>query len=206
MSYLTPLRKTIEVAVLAALFVVSDFAVSESALSEEVQETDGGAFPLPSLAEKPVDSRTSLDLSLPYSSFDKEKGWLKQFWGRPFRDQLLLGMWTLHFESGDDQESNNRLIGAVYKGYYGGTFINTHGDRVWSGGWQRTLYQQKYGEVEVEAGYRAGIMYGYKRYLKLGNTRLFPLFQALLDVEYKNVGVQFSWAGVVLTVGFYYRF
>ncbi|MCW7555174.1 hypothetical protein NX722_21605 [Endozoicomonas gorgoniicola] len=206
MSYLTRLRKTIVVAVLAALLFASNFAVSESVLSEETQETESVVSEFPDLSEKPADSQTSLDLSLPYSSFDEEKGWLKQLWGRPFRDQLLLGMWTLHLESGDDQESNNRLIGAVYKGYYGGTFINTHGDRVWSGGWQRTLYQQKYGEVEVEAGYRAGIMYGYKRYLKLGNTRLFPLFQALLDVEYKNVGVQFSWAGVVLTAGFYYRF
>ena len=97
-------------------------------------------------------------------------------------------------------------MAGAYKGYYGGTFINTHGDRVWSGGWQRTLFQQKYGDMEVEAGYRAGIMYGYRRYLKLGNTRLFPLFQALLDVDYKNFGVQLSWAGVVLTAGFYYRF
>ncbi|MET4692764.1 hypothetical protein V5J35_002855 [Endozoicomonas sp. NE40] len=206
MSYLTRLRKTIVVAVMATLFFVSDFAVSESVLSEETQETEGVVSELPDLSVKPADSKTSLDLSLPYNSFDKEKGWLKQLWGRPFRDQLLLGMWTLHLEPGEDQESNNRLIGAVYKGFYGGTFINTHGDRVWSGGWQRTLFQQKYGEIEVEAGYRTGIMYGYKRYLKLGNTRLFPLFQALLDVDYKNFGVQLSWAGVVLTAGFYYRF
>ncbi|AMO54788.1 hypothetical protein GZ77_19440 [Endozoicomonas montiporae] len=201
MSYLTQLKKIIVVFVLATPFVMP-----ESVLSDELQETEGVTSELPDLSEKPVDSKTTLDLSLPYNSFDQEKGWMKQLWGRPFRDKLYLGMWTLHLESGDDQESNNQLIGATYKGYYGGTFINTHRDRVWSGGWQRTLFQQKYGEIEVEAGYRAGMMYGYKRYLKLGNSRWFPLFQALLDVEYKNFGVQFSWAGVVLTAGFYYRF
>ena len=201
MSYLPHLRKIIVVFVLATSFIMP-----ESVLSEEPGEAEGVISEYPELSEKPVDSQTTLDLSLPYNSFEEEKGWVDQLWGRPFRDKLYLGMWTLHLESGDDQNSNNELIGGTYKGYYGGTFINTHSDRVWTGGWQRTLFQKKYGEIEVEAGYRAGLMYGYKRYLKLGNTRWFPLFQALLDVEYKNFGMQFSWAGVVLTAGFYYRF
>ena len=115
-------------------------------------------------------------------------------------------MWTLHLDPGDDQENNNELIGFTYKGYFGGTFINTHSDRVWSAGWQRTLFQQKYGEFDVEAGYRAGIMYGYTKYLTLYDTRFFPLVQAVLDIDYKGFGVELSWAGVVLTAGFYYRF
>ncbi|WP_252178212.1 hypothetical protein [Endozoicomonas sp. 4G] len=142
------------------------------------------------------------DTSLPYNSFVRETGWVEQIWGRPFRDRLYLGMWTLHLECGDDQESNNQLIGLSYKGYYGGTFVNTHSNRVWSGGVQRTLFQQKYGEFDIEAGYRAGIMYGYKEYL----SRVFPLVQGLLDIDYKGFGIEFSYAAVVFTAGFYYRF
>ena len=148
----------------------------------------------------------SLDLSLPYNSLIEEDNWVHRLWGRPFRDRLYLGMWTLHFQDGKDQEDENQLIGASWKGYFGGTFINTHGDRVFSAGVQRTVFQQNYGELEVEAGYRAGMMYGYKRYLTLYDTRLFPLLQAVLDIEYKQFGVELSWAGVVVTAGLYYRF
>lgn len=190
MSNLTRL-KIIVVAAVAALAM--HFIAPESVLSEELYKTEDAVAELP-------------DLSLPYSSFDEESGWVDQLWGRPFRDRLYLGMWTLHFKPSDDQENNNQLIGASYKGYYGGTFINTHGDRVWSAGWQRTLFQKKYGEIEVEAGYRTGMMYGYKKYLKLGDTRFFPLLQVLLDIEYKNFGAELSWAGVVFAAGFYYRF
>ncbi|WP_062263949.1 hypothetical protein [Endozoicomonas arenosclerae] len=156
--------------------------------------------------EESEEPPVTVDTYSPYNSFEEESGWVDQIWGRPSRDHIYLGMWTLHLDPGDDQENNNELIGFTYKGYYGGTFINTHSDRVWSAGWQRTLFQQKYGEFDVEAGYRAGIMYGYKKYLTLYDTRFFPLIQAVLDIDYKGFGLELSWAGVVLTAGFYYRF
>ncbi|KEQ18188.1 hypothetical protein [Endozoicomonas numazuensis] len=155
---------------------------------------------------KEVEVIQTLEIDLAYDSFEQESGWVDQIWGRPSRDHIYLGMWTLHLDPGDDQENNNELVGFSYKGYYGGTFINTHRDRVWSAGWQRTLFQQKYGEFDVGAGYRAGLMYGYKKYLTLYDTRFFPLAQAVLDIDYKGFGVELSWAGVVLTAGFYYRF
>ncbi|MRI31720.1 hypothetical protein EOPP23_01755 [Endozoicomonas sp. OPT23] len=141
----------------------------------------------------------------PYISFHEEGGWSAKLWGKPFDNRLLLGMWTHHFESGDDQENNNELLGMVYNGYYVGTFINTHSDRVVSAGWQRKLYSLSSGEWSVEAGYRAGVMYGYKKYLRAFDTDFFPLFQTLLDVSYKNVGLELSWAGVVMTAGFYFK-
>ena len=199
MKLLDNLKKIIVISTLGPMVLLS-----ESVLSEDSPEPEVSALGSNQTWRK--GKPEPLDLSLPYNAFTEEQDWLNQLWGRPSQDKLYLGMWTLHFKSGKEQENNNELIGFTWGGYYGGTFINTHGDRVWSGGWQRTLYQKKYGEIEVEAGYRAGMMYGYKKYLKMGNTRFFPLFQTLLDIGYKNVGVELSWAGVVFTAGFYYRF
>lgn len=145
-------------------------------------------------------------LSESYNSLAEEAGWLGKLWGEPFRNHFYAGMWTHHFSSGDDQENTNNLLAFTYMGYYAGTFINTHRDRVYSAGWQRALYRDKWGGLDVEAGYRAGMMYGYTKYLKLGKSKWFPLLQALLDIDYKGFGMEFSWAGVVLTAGFYYRF
>lgn len=193
------LKKIIVISILGCVVLSPESVLSEDSSEPEVPALESD---LPESENR----KAKLDLSLSYNSFNEEQGWAGHLWGRPFRDKLYLGMWTLHFEPGDDQETNNELLGVAYKGHYGGTFINTHGDRVWSGGWQRTLFQKKYGDVEVEAGYRTGIMYGYKKYLQLGNSRFFPLFQTLLDIEYKNFGVELSWAGVVFTAGFYYCF
>lgn len=148
----------------------------------------------------------SIDLSRSYNSFSENADWVSQWWGRPARDHIYLGMWTVHLQPGKDQENTNNLIGMTYDGYFGGTFINTHGDRTWSAGWQRTLFQERYGDIEVEAGYRAGMMYGYRKFLNLYDTGFFPLLQTVLDIDYKGFGVQLSWAGVVVTAGFYYRF
>ena len=154
------------------------------------------------------DTEKTIDFSLfdNYNSFSEETDWLGKLWGEPFRDHLYLGMWTLHFSSGDDQENTNNLLGFAYKGYYAGTFVNTHRDQVFSAGWQRALYRDKWGVFDVEAGYRTGMMYGYTKYLKLGESKWFPLFQTLLDIDYNGFGMEFSWAGVILSAGFYYRF
>ncbi|WOG28649.1 hypothetical protein [Endozoicomonas sp. 8E] len=174
----------------------ADILLAANTDRESLQMIDEG----PHVKEELVS--VTADTSLPYDSFNEETDWVDQIWGRPSRDHLYLGMWTFHLEGGDDQESNNKLIALSYKGYYGATLINTHCDRVWSGGVQRTLYQQKYGEFDIEAGYRAGIVYGYKEYL----SRVFPLVQAILDIDYEGFGVELSYAAVVFSAGFYYRF
>lgn len=212
MNDLTNLKKIISGAFLALSLLMPERVLSEERAEAEVKvigkiKSEGSIID----DKQPESGSTQSQYpSLSYNSFKEERGWVDQFWGRPFRDRLYFGMWTLHLESRDDQESNNQLIGGTYKGYYGGTFINTHRDRVWSGGCQRTLFQKSYGGVEVEAGYRVGIMYGYKRYLKLGNSKFFPLFQTLLDIGFPNIshnaGIELSWAGVVFSAGFFYRF
>ena len=155
---------------------------------------------------KPIEESFSYDLSKPYNSFSEEDGWLDSLWGQPFRDHIYLGMWTQHFSSGDDQENTNNLLAVSYKGYFLGTFVNTHKDQVYSAGWQRSLYQDKWGEFDVEAGYRLGLMYGYTKFLRLGDSKFFPLVQTVLDIDYNGFGVELSWAGVIVSAGFYYRF
>ncbi len=157
------------------------------------------------------DKTTEIDLDSPASisptiEESTESTWWQTFWGKPARNHLYLGMWTYHFEAGEGQDWNNQLLALAYKGYYGGTFINTHCDRTWSLGVQRTWHQKQYGALDIELGYRMGMMYGYKKYLTLFDTRFFPLFQVVADIEYKNFGIEFSWAGVVATVGFLFRF
>ena len=141
-------------------------------------------------------------LSESYSSFSGESDWVGALWGRPFSDHLYLGMWTLHFQPGDDQESVNNLLGLTYKGYFLGTFRNTHRDQVIAVGWHRALYKDKWGVFDVEAGYRLGLMYGYTKFL----PKLAPLPQAVIDIDYNGFGVELAWAGVVFSGGFYYRF
>ena len=137
-----------------------------------------------------------------YNSFAEESGWADTLWGRPFSNRLYLGMWTVHFQPGDDQENVNNLLGLTYNGYFVGTFRNTHRDQVVAAGWHRALYKDKWGIFDVEAGYRLGLMYGYTKFL----PKLAPLPQAVIDIDYDGFGIELAWAGVVFSGSFYYRF
>jgi hypothetical protein len=136
-----------------------------------------------------------------------KSSWL---WGEPARNGLYLGMWSYHLneESRKDNREEHHLAGLSYNGYYAGTFLNSHNDRVWAAGIQRTVARQQYGELSLEAGYRLGLMHGYDERLSslAGRIPLFPLLQLTLDAYIRNVGVQLSWAGSVLAAGFTYRF
>lgn len=157
-------------------------------------------------ADDNPDSLQSHSTSDPASNEMNASSWKTRFWGRPFRNHLYLGMWSYHFQPRDGQDWNNQLIAVSYHGYYAGTFYNTFSDRSWSLGVQRQWFQNNYGPLDVEVGYRAGLLNGYKNHMNLYDTHLFPLFQVVADIDYKGLGVEFSWAGVVLTAGFFYRF
>ena len=139
----------------------------------------------------------------------EKKSLMSHLWGEASKDHLYLGMWTHHIDSPigqDEHTTNNQLIGGSYKGYYGGTFINSHGDRAWTLGLQRTVYEAPVNNFFVEISYRFGVLYGYKKALRLFDKPIFPLLQVMLDVSYKNVGLEFSWAGVIVSVGGFYLF
>ena len=137
---------------------------------------------------------------------DKTSDWQETLWGTPARNHIYVGMWSYHIKPGDDQDWNNQLLGLAYNGYFGCTFINTHSDRAWVLAVQRSCLQRRYGVLDVDLGYRLGVLYGYKKYLKICGESIFPLFQVITDIEYKNFGIELAWAGVVLTAGFFYRF
>ena len=112
-------------------------------------------------------------------------------------------MWSEHFLDGnDDKRTRHDLVGISYHGYFLGTFLNSHDDRSWGLGMQRAMYKNRDYSLDFELGYRAGLMYGYDDSYEIGDTKLFPLLQVLADVGYGPVGVQFSWAGEVVTAGF----
>lgn len=135
-----------------------------------------------------------------------EKTAMELFWGEPAMDTLYLGMWSYHFVDDDDEyQTNHNLIGLAFKGFYFGTFENSRDDRAWSGGVQRDVYRTTWGPISMEMGYRAGILYGYEK-MQIGNSELFPLIQLYSDIRYKNVGMQFAWAGSAFTAGFLIRF
>ncbi|PJE79959.1 hypothetical protein CI610_01052 [invertebrate metagenome] len=139
----------------------------------------------------------------------QNQDWLYSLWGSPSKDHLYLGMWTFHFESlerSDNYTANNELFGVSYKGIYGGSFRNSHGDRTYTLGLQRTFSDSQYKNLDIELGYRVGMMYGYKQSLRLFDTPFFPLVQIITDISYKNVGMEFSWAGIIITAGFFYKF
>ncbi|MDP0561203.1 MAG: hypothetical protein QS721_02210 [Candidatus Endonucleobacter sp. (ex Gigantidas childressi)] len=153
--------------------------------------------------EADADAYMGKDKEYPNDNIYSET-WLDALWGGSVRNRLCLGMWTYHVNSKnkDDNNSNNQLLGVTYNSYYCGTFINTHFDRVWSLGVQRSWYKQRYGILDVDLGYRIGVLYGYKKHLTLCGTPFFPLLQVVADFTYKNIGIQLSWAGVVGTIGF----
>lgn len=136
-----------------------------------------------------------------------EGQWSQTLWASPASNRLYMGMWSYHFHHKKEQDWNNQLLAFSHQGFYGGTFINTHGDRVVTAGVQRAwLKARSNNNVRVEVGYRLGMMYGYTRYLTLFGTRFYPLLQVITDIDYQGFGIELSWAGVVTTVGFSIRF
>lgn len=142
-----------------------------------------------------------------YNSFQDEITVKDSIWGKTASDRFYLGMFTLHFEPANDHQNNNQLISLTWGGLYAGTFINSHNARVYSVGVQRSLYRTSMNDFNIEAGYRFGLMYCPERYHGVLEARYLPLPQLVADIDYKErLGIQFSWAGVVLTAGFSFRF
>jgi hypothetical protein len=139
------------------------------------------------------------------AAHEADSRWYDFMPGETSANKLYLGMWSYHFNDKEDYESQHDLFGLVYDGYFLGSFINSKNDRAWGLGLQRDFYQTTKASLRIEAGYRAGILYGYEGGYELGDSKLFPLIMLYGDVSYQRLGLQFAWGGEVLTAGFMVR-
>jgi hypothetical protein len=136
-------------------------------------------------------------------------GWQRLAWdfvkGEEAPTALYAGMWSRHIvNSDDDYRSNHELLGLCYQGMFFGTFRNSHDNRGWGAGVQRDVYRGSVRDATWRFGYRAGIVYGYEE-LSLFETKLFPFVQTYADLSYKQAGVELSWAGSTVLIGFFWR-
>jgi hypothetical protein len=119
---------------------------------------------------------------------------------RPTR--VYVGMWSTHLRDIDRGLSANSLIGVSWRGYFGGTFINSFGDRALSAGLQRSISGPGPGALAVGLGYRAGVITGYdERFFGIGHMfPVIPFAQLLGHIDLSRFGIELSYAGVVASV------
>lgn len=128
-------------------------------------------------------------------------------WGEKPHNQVYLGMWTYHFFNPERYQSNNKLIGLQYNGYFVGGFSNSFGKPSFAAGLARTFYSQSFSkDIHLELGYRVGAMTGYRNQIDIAKyTGLMPFAQMNLGLSYKQIGTEFTWSGPVASVSFFWR-
>lgn len=116
--------------------------------------------------------------------------------------RVYLAMWTTHLRDLTGGLLPNSLIGFAYRGYYAGTFINSYGDRAVVAGMQRSFSTPRSGSLTTAIGYRAGVLTGYdERFLGIGDKiPALPFFQLVGTVDYRRVGVELAYSGIVASV------
>ncbi len=131
-------------------------------------------------------------------------------WGKPGADGLYLGMWSFHLSIliGEDahEEWEHALVAAAYRGFILGTFVNSFNQRCYVFGVHRTLfYSGDSSGFSTDFGYNLGVVHGYDgRLVSIAEQiRFFPFLQVTYDIAWKWFGIQFSYVGVVLSVGFF---
>ena len=122
--------------------------------------------------------------------------------------RLYFGMFTTHLKEETASLHNNWLIAVSYRGFFGGTFLNTFGRRAFTGGLQRTLVSHVREPLAASVGVRLGIVTGYDgRFMELAReTPVLPLISAFGNVDVKRIGVEVSYTFVVVSVAMSYRF
>lgn len=129
-------------------------------------------------------------------------------WGEKPHDQFYLGMWTYHFWHSDRYQSNNKLIGLQYNGYFVGGFSNSFSKPSFAAGVTRDFYSRELTkDIHLDLGYRLGAMTGYRHHIDLADhTYLVPFVQMALDLTYKQFGTELTWTGPVASITFFWRF
>lgn len=125
----------------------------------------------------------------------------------PHGIRLHVGMWTTHLNRPRRGLDANWLVALGWRGMYGGTFINSFGDRAFAAGIERPVVRRDEGSLARGLGYRLGVVTGYdERLISLaGKTPLLPAFQVIGDLGVGRTGVEFAWAGKVATMSPFMR-
>jgi hypothetical protein len=123
------------------------------------------------------------------------------------RTRVYMGMWSTHLRDINRGLGNNSLLGLSYRGYFAATFINSYGDRAVSAGIQRNFSPHANGFVKSALGYRVGLLSGYdERFFGIGDKLpVIPFVQLVGNVDWRNLGVEFGYAGIVASVLFNLR-
>ncbi|MBI2403397.1 MAG: hypothetical protein HYV20_11835 [Gemmatimonadetes bacterium] len=122
--------------------------------------------------------------------------------------RIYVGMWSTHVRDLNRGLSNNWLVGVGWRGVYGGTFVNSFGNRSFTAGIQRTVARGQEDAVVPFFQYRVGVVSGYdERFISIASwLPVLPLGQLLGGLETGRAGVELGWAGLVATLGPHFRF
>jgi hypothetical protein len=118
------------------------------------------------------------------------------------RTRLYFGMWSTHLRDLNGGLDGTALIGVALRGFYGATFINSFGDRAVAAGIQRGVTSPGRGALTTALGYRVGLITGYdERFFGIGDKApALPFAQLVGSLDYRNLGVELAYAGIVASV------
>jgi hypothetical protein len=124
-----------------------------------------------------------------------------------YENRLYLGMWTMHLHEPVLTLRNNWTVGFTTHGYFGATFVNSYGNRAFTGGIQRTIAATAPRAVTASFGIRLGAITGYDgRLMRLArDTPVLPLVQPYARIDVTRFGIEVSYTWVVVSVGLSYR-
>lgn len=122
--------------------------------------------------------------------------------------RLYVGMWSTHLRDLSRGLRNNWLVGLGWRGLYGGTFVNSFGNRSFTAGIQQTVARGEDATVIPSVGYRLGVVSGYdERFMSIASwAPVLPMAQVLGGLESGRTGLELGWAGLVATLGPHFRF
>jgi len=121
--------------------------------------------------------------------------------------RVHVGMWTSHLSRIGHGLDANWLVALGWRGLYGGTFVNSFGDRAFAAGIQRRLARTDDGTMVTGLGYRLGLVTGYDERLTglAGRIPVLPAAQLLGDFAMGRTGLEVAWVGKVATMSPFMR-
>jgi len=116
--------------------------------------------------------------------------------------RLYAGMWSVHLRDLEPTPTANHLLALAHEGFFVGTFVNSFHDRGMAAGLQREFTRWEWDQAVTSVGWRGGMVTGYDERLLGGlgdQSPLVPFLQVLWNVDWRRVGVEFSWSGIVVS-------